>query len=255
MKVYKNGFNFGKFQITKREIIASITIIAILFLIGYLISSFIKQNQIDMNEIYNKAIKIEDTNLFEYGMKTNIGNAFVYGELKAVDAVTYPEINGQYMYIEKIKEQYTCHTRTIVKTKGTGKNKITYTDTEFYWTWDKVSNENKKSNQLSFNGINFNSDKFIIPTKYYMTTIKESSYVRYKYYVVNNSYMGTIFTDLRNNTISDNTLFYENKNTRETYNMLIYDNFIILCIFWFFWIVLIGGCVFRFYYIDNKWLE
>ena len=29
-------------------------------------------------------------------MRTNVGNAFVYGDLKAVDTVTYPEIGGEY---------------------------------------------------------------------------------------------------------------------------------------------------------------
>ena len=29
-------------------------------------------------------------------MKTNIGNAFVYGELKAIDTVSYDEIEGDF---------------------------------------------------------------------------------------------------------------------------------------------------------------
>lgn len=255
MRIYENGFDFGTFKITKREIVASVTIIAVLFLVGYLISDYIRQYQIDTNEVYNKAIKIENTDLFKYGMKTNIGNAFVYGELKAVDTVTYPEIGGQYMYIKKVKERYTRHTRTVTKTRGTGKRRRTYTDTEVYWTWDEISREDKKSNQLSFNGVNFNSNKFIIPTDYYINTIKESMHIRYKYYVVNDSYKGTIFTDLRNNTISDNTTFYENKNTQETYDTLVNNGFVGLVIFWIFWIALIGGCVFGFYYLDNRWLE
>ena len=51
--------------------------------------------------------------MFQYGMDTNVGNAFVYGDLKAVDTVTYPEISGEYMYVEKVKERYTKHTRRV----------------------------------------------------------------------------------------------------------------------------------------------
>ena len=68
---------YGDFTITKREVLASISIIAILLLIGVLISGKISEYQMDANEKYNKAVKIEDSEMFEYGMRTNVGNAFV----------------------------------------------------------------------------------------------------------------------------------------------------------------------------------
>ena len=105
------GFDFGDFEITKREILASISIIAMMLLIGFVISGRISNYILDRNEKYNKAIKIESSELFEYGMRTDVGYAFVYGDLKAVDTVSYPEINGEYMYIEKIEEHYNMHTR------------------------------------------------------------------------------------------------------------------------------------------------
>lgn len=51
-------------EITKREILASISIIAVLLLVGVLISSKISDHQMEENEKYNKAIKIESTDLF-----------------------------------------------------------------------------------------------------------------------------------------------------------------------------------------------
>ena len=73
----KRGWNFGEFEITRREIIASISIIAIMLLIGVLISSKISDWQINQNDKYNKAVKIQSADLFQYGMETNVGNAFV----------------------------------------------------------------------------------------------------------------------------------------------------------------------------------
>ena len=73
----KRGFDFGNFEITKREILASISIVAVMLLIGVLISAKISEHQMDKNEIYNKAVKIESQELFQYGMDTNVGNAFV----------------------------------------------------------------------------------------------------------------------------------------------------------------------------------
>lgn len=107
-----NGFDFGDFEITKREILASISIIAVLLLIGFIISGKISDHLIDKNEKYNKAVKIKEQDLFEYGMRTDIGNAFVYGDLEAVDAVTYPEIGGKYMYVRKVEEHYTSSKST-----------------------------------------------------------------------------------------------------------------------------------------------
>ena len=100
------GFDFGDFEITKREILASISIIAMMLLIGFVISGRISNYILDRNEKYNKAIKIESSDLFEYGMRTNVGYAFVYGDLKAVDAVSYPEINGEYMYMPWFGKRY-----------------------------------------------------------------------------------------------------------------------------------------------------
>ena len=241
----KNGFDFGDFEITKREILASISIVAVMLLIGVLISSKISEHQLDANEVYNKAVKIDNTDLFQYGMDTNVGNAFVYGDLVAVDTVTYPEIGGQYIYVEKVKEKYTRHTKRVKSGK--------HYRTKVYWTWDRVGSEDKKCQEISFCGITFGSNKIDLPNTNYIDTIKESSHIRYKYYGIGTKYTGTIFTDLRNQTISDNTKFYIDKNINETVEYLEAGGGLI--IFWIFWIVLIGGCVFGFYYLDNKWLE
>lgn len=101
--------------------------------------------------------------------------------------------------------------------------------------------------------MNFASNKIDLPDTDYIDTIKESSSVRYKYYGVGTEYKGTIFTDLRDKTISDNTSFYNNLTIDETIERLESDFPII--IFWIFWVILIGGMVFGFYYLDNRWLD
>lgn len=249
----RRGFNFDGFTITKREIIASISIIAVMLLIGVLISSKISEHQMDKNEVYNKAVKIEDDELFQYGMDTNVGNAFVYGDLEAVDTVTYPEIGGEYMYVEKIKERYTMHTRQVAHTRTVNGKTQTYYTTEIYWTWDYAGSEDKTCKEISFLGHTFSSNKINLPSEEYIDTIYESSHVRYKYYGVSTKHTGTIFTDLRDKTISDNTRFYKNMTIDETVERLESGGGLI--IFWIVWIFLIGLCVFGFYYIDNRWLE
>lgn len=249
----RRGFDFGDFVITQREIIASISIIAIMLLFGVLISGKISEHQMDKNEVYNKAVKIESTDLFQYGMDTNVGNAFVYGDLKAVDTVTYPEIGGKYMYVEKVKEKYTRHTRTVTKTRTINGKTQTYTDTEVYWTWDRVGSEDQKCKQISFCGITFDSNKIDIPGTNYIDTIKESGKIRYKYYGTGTEFTGTIFTSLKDKTITDCTDFYNGLTIEETVERLEFGGGVI--IFWIFWVLLIGGLVFAFFYFENKWLE
>lgn len=248
----RNGFDFGDFEITKREILASISIIAIMLLIGVLISSKISEHQIDQNEIYNKAVKIEDQELFQYGMNTNVGNAFVYGDLKAVDTVTYPEIGGEYMSVEKVKERYTRHTRTVTKTRIVNGKSQSYTTTEVYWTWDAIDRWSEHCDKVTFLGIEFDYGQIYKPSERHIDTQKESSHIRYVYYGSDTEYTGTIFTSLKDKTING-TKFYNGKNIEETVEYLESSGGVV--IFWILWILLTGGCVFGFYYIDNKWLE
>lgn len=245
--------DFGDFTVTKREMLVSVSLIAILLMIGVWISGGITEARMDTNERYNKAAKIETVDLFEYGMRTNVGDAFVYGDLKAVDTVTYPEIDGEYMYVRKIKERYTKHTRTVTKTKTVNGERKTYTEKEEYWTWDIVDSDSKKCNEITFLGVIFDSEKIDIPGASYIDTIKESYRIRYKYYGTGTEFVGTIFTDLRDNTISDSSEFYRDKTISETVELMEAIDWTIA--FWVVWVILIGFCVFGFYYIDNRWLE
>lgn len=237
-------------HITKREILVSIAIISIMLLLGVVIHGNINDRLMLEYQKYNTALQINnDSELFNYGMKTNVGNAFVYGDLKAVDTVTYPEIDGEYMYVEKVKEKYTMHTRTVTTTV----NGKTTTRVETYWTWDRVGSEDKKCKEISFCDVVFKSNKINLPPSYYIDTIKKSSHIRYKYYGVGTEYTGTIFTELKDNTIPDNTKFHNKMNIEETMESLKSGWQLIL--FWIFWVPLTCCCVYGFYYLDNWWLE
>lgn len=174
----RRSWNCGGVEVTRREIMASITIVAVMFVIGILLSEKIEVRQMDKNAEYYKAVHITDPKMFQYGLDTSLGNAFVYGNLQAVDPVTYPEIGGEYLSVEKVKERYTMHTRKVTTTVN-GKK---HTRTETYWTWDKVSSESVHSRNIRFLDIKFPYGKVVLPNSEYIETIKESSKVRYKYY-------------------------------------------------------------------------
>ena len=116
-------------EITKRECVASVTIVAVMMIIGFLVAGRIDSWQIQKNSEYYAALQITDPEQFRYGMDTSVGKAFVYGELQAVDPVTYPEIGCAYLYVEKVEEHYNMHTRTVTETDSKGH---THTRTEVY---------------------------------------------------------------------------------------------------------------------------
>lgn len=237
-------------RITKREVLVSIAIISIMLLIGLVIHGNINDRLMLEYQKYNTALQIDnDSELFNYGIKTNIGNAFVYGDLKAVDTVTYPEIGGEYSYVKKVKEKYTKHTRIVTYTDSDGD---THTKIEEYWTWDYVDSWSKHCNKISFLDVEFDYGAIDFPSSHYITTQKESSKIRYKYYGTDTKFTGTIYTELNNNTVN-NSKFHNNMNIKETMESMKSGWQLIL--FWFFWIALTGCCVYGFYYLDNWWLE
>ena len=245
--------DLGEFTITKREILLSIAIIAVLLALGLWISDGITERQMDRNMVYDQALRVDSTDIFEYGMRTNVGNAFVYGDLKAVDTVSFPEINGEYMTVRKIKERYTKHTRTVIKTRTVNGKTQTYTEVETYWTWDEVDRETLRNEKVTFLNVEFERGKIEIPGMRYLDTIKESSKIRYQYYGTGTEFVGTIYTDLRDNTISDGSAFYENRTIDQTIEHLKVPVGTIG--FWIFWVFLMGGALYGFFYIDNHWLE
>ena len=244
MKRRKRVFYRGGIEITKREILASIAIAAVMLLIGLVLSNKISDWLLDRNAAYNKAVKITDAEIFRYGMRTDVGNAFVYGDYIAVDPVTYPEIGGGYMYIEKVKERYTMHTRTVTR------DKKTYTET--YYTWDRVGSEEKHCKQVSFLGVVFDAVKIQTPNTEHITTIRESHNIRYVYNGTEAEHTGTIFTRLEGNTISDKSPFYE-RDIESTIEHL--ESGWQLWLFWIAWLILIGACLYGFFYLENEWLE
>lgn len=238
--------------ITKREIIVSIALVAIMIMFGFLISGNIQDRQNDKNAVYYKAIQIDDTDLFRHAMNTSAGNAFVYGDLNAVDTVTFQEIGGKYMYIEKIEEHYNMHIRTVTKTRTVNGQTETYTDIETYYSWDYHDSWDKHCNKISFCGIEFDYDAIPCGSKCYIDTIHESHKVRYIYYGVEAHHTGTIYANLSDKTIT-HVKFFEDRDIEKTFDCCIHSGGVV--VFWIFWVLLIGAMVYGFYYIDNKWLE
>lgn len=241
---------YHEFEITKREVLFSIVIISVMLLIGFVVHGKISDILMNKYQDYNTAINIaDDADMFHYCMRTDAGNAFIHGELKAIDTVTYPEIGGSYSYVKKVKEKYTMHTRTVRVKCGNGYTRRT----ETYWTWDPVDSWSKHSEKISFLGTEFDYGTISFPPAEHIDTQKESVHVRYVYYGATNKCTGTLYSNLKDNTISDDSKFYVNREIDDVIDDL--TSGWQLIVFWFIWILIIAGLVFGFYYLDNRWIE
>ena len=142
------------------------------------------------------------------------------------------------------------HTRIVTYTDGKGH---THTRTEHYWTWDRVDSWDIYASRISFLNVEFKYGMIPFSGTNYIRTIRESSDIRYKYYGTGTEFTGTIFTSLKDKTITDGTDFYNGSTIEETIEWLEFGGGVI--IFWIFWVLLTGGLVFAFFFFENRWLE
>ena len=240
-------------EIKKREVIFSVVIIAVMLIIGFTVSGKIRQGLLEEYQEYDTAVQIDSEELFRYGMRTDIGHAFVYGNLKTLDPVTFSEIEGEYSYIKKEEQEYRLHSRIVTETYRDSKgNTHTRTKTEYYWTWDTMNTEKKTATRISFLNVEFVYEKIPFPSSHQITTLNTGYHKRNVYYGTETEFQGTIFTNLNEDTISE-TSFYQNQTITETIECL--ESGYQLRMFWIIWIILTALIVVGFYYLENRWLD
>ena len=247
-------------KITRREIIISVAIAAVMLIIGSFISGGITDMQNDKNAEDQKAVHIDTPELFRYGMDTNVGNAFVYGDLQAIDTVTFDEVGGKYLCIEKVEERYERHEREVTVTDSKG---IKHTKTEVYYEWETEDSEVRHSENIRFCGIEFPYEKIPYSLDNHIETIesgREYSWksgefvkVRFQYYGTSPKHTGTIYTKLSDGTISNNSRFFRGYTIEQALDSCTHS--VANGMFWALWIALTAGVVTEFCYLDNRWLK
>lgn len=247
---------FENFKVTKRETLVSIAITLALIGLGIIISEAIKNNVNESNEKYYKALKINnDEEMFKYAIKTNVGYTLASGTIRAINGISIDELDGIYLSIKKVKEEYRKHYReekhTRIKSDGT--EEIYYT-TEEYWTWDYVEEEKIHVDKFNFLGVDFDYDTIEFYNQSYNTTKEVEYHIRYKYYTIPIEFEGTLFTYINNNTITQNK-FSTNKTINEIVKSKEDDVNFINAIFWITWIIFITLIDFGYVYLENNYLE
>lgn len=245
-------------EIKKREVLFSAIIVLVMIAVGFLISGAITEHMQREAEKYTTAVRIEDATQFTYGMKTDVGNALVYGELQAKEPVTDPALEEEYLTIRKVREEYTMHTRTVTYTDSNGK---TRTKKETYWTWDYAGSWDQGSEMVMFLGCEFETERLHLPegdsirTKDGSTYLYERTYIRYYFTGLPSPFDATIHADLREGGIGDGVEVFMNRTPEEVVEDQLNGQKIAVIIFWVVWLLLTGRSVLGFLYLENRWLD
>lgn len=263
-------------EITKREVLVSVMILLLMLAIGFLISQGISSKVEEQNEVYHKALKIEDMATYDYAMTTGIGNCFTTYTLDADVPQSVEELTGEYLYIERIYEEEHYKSRTVTETHTDSKGK-TYTTTrvEHYWEWDVERRDKYESPTVTFNGEqyptskisglnsykeNLNSDTVTSAyegwLKWSSTYIYQSSHKRYSFRVIPLHSEGSAYLDLGDGVVRDKTIkVHPNTSVHDLYQSYLSSSKAGVVVFWIFWIILTGGIIFAYCYFDNDYLE
>lgn len=242
------------FEATKREILFSVTILCAMVGLGVLISNRIMSDWSErQSDVFSATRIYGDSSKFDYIMRTDAGNFMADGRIEAANPVSLPEIDGKYMDIRKVREEYRMHTQVYTTSDGKGH---THVHTRHYWTWDVIESETFAAEKVSFLGKEFPYDSVNLEDypKNDPVTINQSGIVRHVYYTSPQSDTGTMTGTASGKAFSN--LSFHGDTTIEGYvsSFERKGNVINIC-FWVVWIILTGCAIFLFYYLENNWLE
>lgn len=269
----------GDFTITKREILFVIILVCLSLCLGFWINNIIDDHYTQKEEVYNKALKINNENdKFKYALDTSVGNIINYGKFEVVDGIKDGWLISDYLAYTKVTERYTRHSRESCSTDSNGNR---HCHTEYYYTWDETDEKTIYADKIIYSGVEFYVSKFNnYPWQRLSlsnSTIKSNvgyikhGYIyeennfwnsvgdlRFYYKVVPKEFYGTTFGVAKNKNYTpynDNKISIENCSLDEYISSQKSYKTMTKVFFWIFYIVLVGFGIYGFIYLDNKWLE
>lgn len=243
-------------EVTKREILFSTIILAIMIGIGVWISnpiiSSLTQNALETVS----AVKITDAEKFGYIKRTNAGKFYAEGPLVANDTIRLPELRRGYSYVEKVKEVYTMHTETYTTTDDKGHTQV---HTRTYWSWDAKKKEKFETKTYTFLGGRFTKADI----KYNVVKDKDTiiyepkklfhDEVRHVYYTTPITVNG-ILVGTADGKSYKNMCFKRGGHIVKEVERAENEISTVPVVFWIMWIILTGGLIALFYAAENHWL-
>lgn len=259
-------------QITKREILMSIAIFLVMLGIAIGLTFMVLNISQEHDEVYHKALQLEDEDAIEHAKNTGAGLAFVKVVLDSDNSVSHPNLIGEYLYIKEYVEKYTEHERVVTETDSEGN---THTRVETYWQWDYYDSQVTQVDSVRLNNIEINSDELNFPSKSLKLTDETctvshwgTSYIekndwfgprlRYSYTIVEKGgeYSSLVFFENGEmNAYNSSKISLHDSTVKELYESCLGRQKLWLILVWLGWALVTFLLIFGFYYLDNMWLN
>lgn len=234
-------------EVTRREVIFSISIVAVILGLAYLLQSHLfDSSNIRINQL-ETATGVNEKGLFDHAMKTNLENIMIETEINAVDTVSSEFIKGDYMYVEEIKEKYVRKSRSVSYKCGDSR----CYRTEYYWTWDVVGRNKKHSKEVEVFDHKFKKNKITGYDSRRHSTVKTDRRTRYKINVTDKKIEGTIHAATKDGKWN----LYKGQVKDDIVSDAITGVKTSKVVYWLLSLLVAGGLSYWFVSHDNWWLE
>lgn len=244
-------FDFTEWEITLRELIFSIFIVGIMFLIGFFISENITKSVNDRILKYRQAAQISTPDEVLHAYNTDVGWAYVQSSFDAVDPVKNEHLEGEYMRIVENYQHLTMHTQvyTVYDQKGRPHTRI-----RTYWSWDTVRTSSTNSQNVVFSGVTLPYSSISFGgasggSRIHEIDMNDRIVISY----MDKRQTGTFFHNLTKKHKSRNIIVHCGRTIEELYksDTKSYANIV----FWTIWSIFTIFVVLIFYVMENEWLE
>lgn len=165
----------------------------------------------EKNENYKNALFIDDLTDEIYGKYV-----LAEGTISATNPVTIPDVEGNYISLEKVfyKKKLVTQPYTV-----NGKTKYRYVR-----RWRTTGDpENYNSETITFCNKEYKTTEFDLPDKSFLLEVPTETYHKYKINGISDNIKGTLLIELDGNQNIVDEIFYENKTAKEIQEELIVD--------------------------------
>ena len=104
--------------------------------------------------MYNTAIQATETDRFNYAIDSHQGKLLGSGHFTPTQLVKFPEMNKEYAWVEKTKEEYTRHEREVCTDTYDSEGNVTGESchTEVYYSWDYAGSDQLQTPAYKLHG-------------------------------------------------------------------------------------------------------
>jgi hypothetical protein len=150
-------------EISETEMWIGGIVLLVAIALAVFFNPFFKAGMLDDLKVFQEALKNENNpGLFDYEVKTNVGNILAYGKAESIEPVGIPELVEKYSIVEREIERYTRHTRQVCASRNK-KGDCTAYRTEVYYTWDSAGSNRVTCNSFKFLEKEFTSIQIAFP--------------------------------------------------------------------------------------------